>query len=322
MITCIKNNFIFYSMLFISIFLVACGNEQQSTSNVNKSEPKEIAEERVLIDSLGNEVTIPEKPERVIAPYLEDHLVALGITPVAQWSVNDGASIQTYLQDSLKDIPTIPFDLPFEAVTSFNPDLILIGSPETVEGGKYEQYNKIAPTYVLGNEEKNWRDKLLKIGEIFGQTDKANEVLKEYDQQVKEAKEKIKSTVGKQSAAAIWITNGSIFMVSETASSGSVLYGDLGLQAPNLVKEVSESATSDWSSVSLEKLAELDADYLFLINSDKGNGSEMLKDPLWANIPAVKNGNVFEFDQNTSWLYTGAIANSQIINEVVKCITK
>ena len=54
-------------------------------------------------------------------------------------------SIQDYLQDDLKDVPTISYDLPYEKVLSFEPDLLLISSSATVEGGKYEHYSKIAP---------------------------------------------------------------------------------------------------------------------------------------------------------------------------------
>lgn len=184
-----KKHLILTGIFILSIVLAACGN--QATTSDKASKDNEVEQDRVLTDSLGHEVTIPEKPQRVIAPYLEDHLIALGITPVAQWSVK-GGSVQGYLQDSLKEIPTIEFDLPFEAVTSFKPDLIVIGSPDIAEGEKYEQYSKIAPTYVMGTEDSNWRNKLLKVGEIFGQTEKANEVLAEYEQAAKEAKEKLK----------------------------------------------------------------------------------------------------------------------------------
>ncbi|WP_155593381.1 ABC transporter substrate-binding protein [Lysinibacillus cavernae] len=313
----IKNVFL-AGILIISILLAACGEQPSSSADKTNEE----SSNRVLTDSIGHEVTIPKNPQRIIAPYLEDHLVALGIKPVAQWSVKGGTSIQNYLQDSLKDIPTIEFDLPFEAVTSFNPDLVVIGSPETAEGEKYEQYSKIAPTYVMGTEDNNWRNKLLKVGEIFNQTDRAKEVLAHYDQFAKEAKEEIDQKVGNPSATVIWNMNNTIYMVSDTASSGVVLYEDLGLQAPMLVKEVSASAAGNWSPVSLEKFVQIDADYLFVINSDRAGSSELLNDPLLANIPAIKKGHVYEFDQSSSWLYSGAIANRQIIQNVLDSIAK
>ncbi|WP_313803444.1 ABC transporter substrate-binding protein [Cytobacillus sp.] len=313
----------------VALSLAACGNADKNTeqSSQNKTEQqatnKEAAAERTLTDAMGHKVVIPANPKRVIASYLEDNLVALGIKPVAQWSVNDGASIQGYLQGELKDIPTIPHDLPFEAVQKFSPDLIIMDSSSMVEGGKYEQYSKIAPTYVIGTEVNNdWRDELLRVGEVFDKEDEAKKVLENYEAKAAEAKKEIEDKVGNPSVAAIWLVGGKFFVVSENLSSGAVMYEDLGLKVPEVVKEISSSGDSNWNAISLEKLVELDADYLFLINSDTASGSPSLSEALWKSVPAVKAGNVFEFSPDESWLYTGAIANGQMIDNILKSIVK
>src|SRR5699024_7499756 len=307
-----------FSFLFI---LVGCQD------NVSEDDPKETnnntVDEQVLTDAMGNEVTIPANPDRVIASYLEDYLLALGITPVAQWAIHDGASIQDYLQEDLKDVPTIPYDLPFEVVTSFSPDLLIMSSADMVEGGKYEQYSKIAPTYVLDLENNSdWREKLLKIGEVFDKKDEAEKVLVTYDEKATESKQLLKDSMENQSVAAIWLVNNTFFIVSDKVSSGVVLYDDLGLEKPNVVKEISTTATDNWSEISLEKLAELDADHLFLVNSDKGNGAKMLEDPIWKDIPAVKKGQIYEYEADSAWLYSGPIANRQIIDDVMTSLIK
>ncbi|MBB3112498.1 iron complex transport system substrate-binding protein [Paenibacillus phyllosphaerae] len=325
--------------------LTACGNNANETGNAANNQATEqtannaanatnaanttdlasteASDTRTLTDAMGHEVVVPANPQRVIASYLEDNLVALGIKPVAQWSVKDGKSIQGYLQGELNGIPTIGYDLPFEAVQSFKPDLIIMDSASMVEGGKYEQYNQIAPTYVIGTEVNNdWRDELLRVGQVFGKEDAAKQALADYDKKAADAKATIAEKVGNPSAAAIWLVGGKFFMVSETLSSGAVMYGDLGLKVPAVVKEISASATGNWSEISLEKLVELDADYLFLVNSDSADGSTALSEALWKSIPAVKAGNVFEFTPNESWLYTGTIANSQIIDNILKSIVK
>ncbi|WP_186578643.1 iron-hydroxamate ABC transporter substrate-binding protein [Aquibacillus kalidii] len=325
--------YIIATLLAFVLLLTACGgNEEekdkdQENNNAENHEGNTDSEgeatERTLTDAMGNEVTIPAEPKRVIASYLEDYLVALGITPVAQWSVSDGASIQDYLQDSLEGVPTIPHDLPYEAVTSFEPDLIIMDSASMVEGNKYDQYKKIAPTYVVGTEQNNdWREELVTIGEVFGKKDKAEQILADYEQKASDAKEKIKSAIGDESAAAIWLVNDTFYVVSESLSSGDVMYNDLGLTTPNVVSEISANTTSNWSEISLEKLAELDADHIFLINSDKGNGAKMLEDPIWQNIPAVKNDNIYEFESTSSWLYTGPVANGQMIDDMLNSLVK
>lgn len=311
------------SLLVLS--LVACGDTEDKTADQKSTDTtkEEVLTERKLTDAMGHKVVIPAHPKRVLASYLEDNLVALGIKPVAQWSVNDGASIQGYLQGDLKGIPTIPYDLPFEAVQKYSPDLIIMDSASMVEGGKYEQYSKIAPTYVIGSEVNNdWRDELLSVGKVFGKEDEAKKVLENYEQKAKVAKAEIKSAVGDSSVAAIWLVGGNFFIVSETLSSGAVMYEDLGLKVPKVVKEISAKGESNWNAISLEKLVELDADYIFLINSDTASGSKVLSDKLWKSIPAVKSGNVHEFSPDESWLYTGAIANEQIIDNILSTLVK
>lgn len=325
------------TVMVMSIWLAACGskpaengaatgeNSSTATENNTASEGETKTEspaEKTMTDAMGHEVVIPAHPERIIASYLEDHLVTLGVKPVAQWSVTNGT--QDYLAKDLDGIPTISFDLPFEEVAGYSPDLIIIGSESQVEGGKYEQYSKIAPTYVLGDEiNSDWRKALLKIGEILNKSAEAQKALDDYDVKAKEYKEKINAvTGGTKSAAAVWLVGGKFFIVSDNVSSGEVMYNELGLSEPDVVKEISATATGNWSSISLEKLAEMNVDYLFFVNSDKDAGAEALKDPVWQSIPAVKNGNLFEFTRSSSWLYSGLQANTQIMEDIQSSIVK
>ncbi|MNC36128.1 putative siderophore-binding lipoprotein YfiY precursor [compost metagenome] len=247
--------------------------------------------------------------------------MTLGVTPVAQWSVTNG--VQDYLADELKDVPTISFDLPLEAVTGFAPDFHIVQSESSVQNGLYDQLNKIAPTYVLGDEiSKDWRKSLLKIGELLNKSTEAEQAIAAYDQKAADAKAKIAPILGGKSVAILWLVQKNFYIVDETRSSGAVLYGDLGLKLPNLVTEIPAASRATWNPISLEKLAELTADHIFLVNSDKTEGSDILNGPIWKGIPAVKAGNVHEFASNHSWLYSGAIANSKTIDDVLSSLGK
>lgn len=286
--------------------LAACGQSNESKDTKN--------DVRTLTDAQDHKVEIPNKPKRIIASYLEDYLVALDEKPVAQWTVGEG-KIQNYLQDQLKDIPTINYDLPYEDVLKFEPDLLLIGSNGSLEGGKYKEYSKIAPTYVVKNGDNvTWRDQLEDIGKVLDKEDKAKEVEKDYDQLVNQTKKDMKEKIEGKSAVVLWVTNNSAFMVAENRSSGQLLYQELGFEVPQLTKDISKKATADFSQVSLESLSQLDADYIFLVNSD--SGAAMFKDPLWSNIPAVKNNHLYEFDGNSSWLYNGPIAYTKMVESI------
>jgi iron complex transport system substrate-binding protein len=330
----IRNNkkfmFVLVSLMVMSLWLAACGNNK-TNNETNSAATNEAATnapaatdaptERTLTDELGHEVTIPANPQRIVASYLEDHLVALGIKPVAQWSVPNG--IQDYLSAELEGIPTIAYDLPFEAMTSFEPDLILMAYDGNVEGEKFDQYTKIAPTFTIGDKlTADWRGALLKIGEVVGKSEEAQKVLDTYDAKAKEAKEKLQAAAAGQSAAALWFVQGNFYIVSDQLSSGDLLYNQLGLTVPAVVKEISATGTGNWNAIPLEKLAELDAEHIFLINSGTETDSQALSDPIWKNIPAVKNGKVYEYPSTSSWLYAGTIAYSQVIDDVLESIVK
>ncbi|AIQ36095.1 ABC transporter substrate-binding protein [Paenibacillus sp. FSL R5-0345] len=317
-------------LMVMVLFLSACGNNNSGNASNTGSEPTAAptaeateapAAPKTLTDAMGHEVTIPANPTRVLGSYLEDALVTLGVTPVAQWSVPNG--VQDYLAAELKDVPTISYDLPLEAVTSFAPDLILIPSESSVQNGIYDQLNKIAPTYVIGDElNQDWRKSLLKIGEILNKTPEAEKAIKEYEDKAAAAKEELEGAIGQESVAILWLVQKNFYIVDETRSSGAVLYTDLGVTLPNLVTEIPVGTRAIWNPISLEKLSELTADHIILVNSDKTEGSEILDSAIWKGIPAVKAGNVHEMSSTSSWLYSGANAGGKIIDDVLESLVK
>lgn len=299
------------ALLSVVLFAFGCQNEENSEEDTSSEESEAVT----LEDDAGNEVEIPENPERIIGSYLEDDLLALDEKPVVQWSVNDGASIQDYLQDEgLEGLETIPHDLPYEVVASHEPDLILTSSSEFAEGESYDNYSSIAPTFVVesGNYD-DWRDRLNRVAEVFGKEDLAEEKITEYE----DLSESVQADLPEdESAVAIWWTGGTYFVSNADKSSGEVLYHDLGLQAPSFVEELSEDNETPWLEVSLETLAESDVDHIFFIGTNEGDAETAFEDDVFQNIPAVENGNVHEYLGDSSWLYSGYIANSQIVEDV------
>lgn len=307
-------------MMSASLLLAACGSGGSDSAEepVEETSVEESAstEPKVMTDKLGNEVEIPVDPERILASYLEDYLVALDVTPVAQWSVSNGESIQDYLQADLSDVPLIPHDLPYESVLEYEPDLMIIR--DAIEQDMYEQYAQIAPTYVLNASPTEWRATLTEIGEVLGMKEEAQSVLDSYeDKAVAQAAEVAEVAEG-ESAAAIWMVNNSLFVVHPERSSGAVLYEDLNLEIPEVVSELSSDA--DWAAISLEELAQMDVDHLFFVNSD-GPDADIFEDRLWQNIPAVQKNQVYDFGPESSWLYYGPIASEQVMDDVVNSIT-
>ncbi|WP_235550573.1 ABC transporter substrate-binding protein [Paenibacillus sp. Soil750] len=325
-----KVTFTVLSVCMAALLATACGSDKDAASTTTpatSTAPAATAAatatpapavDKVLKDSMGHDVKVPANPKAVIASYLEDPLLALGIKPIVQWSVKE-SSVQDYLQTQLAGVPPISSTLPVESILKATPDFMIVGSESAVEKGLYEQYSKVVPTFVLGSEViADYRKTLLKMGEILNKTDAANAALKKYDQKVTDTKAKLAPIIGDKKVAILWVTNKNFYVVNGKVASGAVAYGDLGLKLPNILAVLPE-AKANWVPISLEKLAQLDADYIFLVNSDKGQAGN-LEDPLWKNVPAVKSGKVFEIDKTSSWLYNGVIAGERVMDDIVKLI--
>lgn len=305
---------LFLSLLCALLFLSACSNGESSNKDAKKEK------ERTVSDAMGK-VTIPEDPKRILAPNMEDSLLALGITPAAQWAI--GTTVHDYLQPQLKDVPLIEWDLPLEQTIKAQPDFILFGSPSSIQKGKYEEYKKIAPTYVFKEEEgADWRKQLQVMGGLLGKEKEAKTVQEEYDAKAKEGAADIKAAIGDESAAILWVIGKQYFLFENTRYAANVLYGDLGVTQPEMIQKLPE-AQAAWNPVSLEALAELEADHIFLASKPNEVGLQSLTNSsVWKGLPAVQNGNVYEMDDPSNWTINGAIANKLTMDQITKSLTK
>nr|WP_080869222.1 ABC transporter substrate-binding protein [Aneurinibacillus migulanus] len=297
-------------------------SEQQSaisTASVSGEKSSELSGERMVIDELGHEIKVPVEPKRIFAPNLEDSVIKLGVKPVAQWS--NGNRGHDYLQEELKDVPKIDLSggLPSpEVLMTYNPDLIILHTATFAQNGTYESYSKIAPTYVFNNASGNIEKSLTILGELLGKSNEADNALQAYQQKVNNAKEKLDKAVGGKKVAIIRFAAKGVSLMGGKYLCGYVVHENLGLGISRLVEKKNSA------NVSLEILPQIDADYIFVINAygqGTGHMKEMMKNPIWKNIPAVKQGQVYEVD-NKYWLGSGLIAYEKIVDDTVRLLAK
>ncbi|MRG87778.1 iron-hydroxamate ABC transporter substrate-binding protein [Salinibacillus xinjiangensis] len=313
--------FLTIGLLALILLLAACGgeNEDSGSESADNSDEQNI---EVTLDSQQGEVTLPTDAEAIMAPYHEDALVALGVTPVAKWAI--GESIQDYLEEDLKDVPKIEWNMPLEQVLNHSPDLIILEHGLDSYEGTYEDYKKIAPTYVMKEEVTNdWRKQIEVFGKILGKEDKAEQVMNQYNEKVKSAKEEINNAIGNETVAAIWATGNQFFLFEENRHSAEVLYSELGVQAPELVQSLSGDVEAQWNPISLEKLSELKADHVFLLASEGEQGIETLENSsVWQSTPAAENDQVYVLNDPSNWTNKGLIAAEKTIDDLLEFLVK
>lgn len=289
----------------------AATTEADASASAASGDTDNSAEYRVLTDAAGHEVKVPTHPQRIIAPFLEDPLSALGMKPVAQWSA--GGVPQQYLQDKLAGVPALKMDggLKPEEALSYNPDLIVFLSPAYVPEGSYDQFAQIAPTFVLSDNDSDWRGNLEKLGKLLSDEDAAAAALKQYDDKLAETKKRLGDLPKEKSAVLLQGVDEKGFkLFGPNFYGGVTLYQALAFRQPAVV-------TGNYETYSIEKLAELeDVDYIFVL-SGPGRAAPPADNPLWKALKAVKAGHVYEADSGY-WFNLNSIASGLIMDDVLK----
>jgi iron complex transport system substrate-binding protein len=190
--------------------------------------------------------------------------------------------------------------------------------------GTYEDYNKIAPTYVMTEETTgDWRKQIETFGKLLGKEKEANKVLSDYNAKVADASAQLKKAIGDETVAVIWTIGNQFFLFEHNRHSAEVLYSELGVNQPALVKGLGEAASTQWNPISIEKLSELDADHVFLLAAEGEQGIETLNNSsVWQSTPAVENGNVYIVKDPSNWTNRGLIASQKTIDDILGALVQ
>lgn len=277
-------------------------------------------ETRTIAGEFGD-VEIPTHPKRVVGLYVEDYLKALGVTPIVQWYTPTWGK-QDYLG---LDVPEFDITGSIEALLDKNPDLIITDGG--VDAAKYEQYSKVAPTYRLPESVlQDSRQMLTAIADALGIPEKAESVLAEYDQKVADGKAKLQTAVGQETVAVIRLNVAdktfALFGIKNRFTG--VLFDQFGLTPIPMAAEM----TDFQALISQEVIPELGADHLIVFPDNGGwdtpenqEALSILDGPLWKNIPAVKNGNIYKMERS-HWQSGAITANSMKLDDLLEAMVK
>lgn len=302
-----KKKFLFIS--FIALFmliLAACGEkkaveEESSTDTPKEEEVTQTKEESTnengtrTIEYLGESYEVPEKVERIVvtgAMEAMEDMVVLDVHPVGAIAIG-GKFPELYasVTDKAESIGE-KIKPNFEKILELNPDVILGSTkfPEEVQS----KLEKIAPTILVSHISTNWESNLNLLAELTGKQADAEKILSTYKADIEAAKSTLTEKLQDQKVAAIRIRGGQAYVYPKEVFLNSVLYGELGLAVPN---EVAKAKSQE--AISVEQLADMNPDYLFVQfstdeNADAPNALEdFKKNPIIQNITAFKNDRVF-----------------------------
>jgi iron complex transport system substrate-binding protein len=274
------------SIIFTLIIFGGCGRVQNAASN--EEILANIKYPLTVTDFYGRKVTIDKKPERVISasPNVTEIMYALN----ASDRLKGRTDYCDYPLD-VKDVPSIGSmtDPSVEKVIELKPDVVIASNMinKTIVD-KLEKLN-IKVVVLHGTEDIDGAyDAIEKVDMILGDKDAANKIVSDMKKKVEMVKSKVKDV--KKPKVYYVVSYGQY----GDYTGGKDTYIDKMIQSAggaNIAEDV-----SGWK-YSLEKVMENDPD--IIICSKYFNTKEgLMKENGYKDLRAVKNGNVFEIDNN------------------------
>lgn len=305
--------------------LAACGSSDSTTD----SDPAKAANDssaafpRTLKTAMGD-VKIPSQPKRVVVLDTGelDDVTLLGIDPVGAVAPHfkTEGGFPTYLDGELKDTVDVgPLLEPnLEKIASLKPDLIL--SSKVRHEKVYDKLSAIAPTVFTETTGGVWKENLKVHAEALGLEKEAAAKLKEYETQAKALGAAIKKKDGgtMPTASVVRFIAGPTRLYQSNAYSGVVL-NDIGLQRPKT--QISNDPEVTMKDVSPEQIDQADADLIFVTAADaedKTQKQQVVSNPVWKSLAAVKDGKVFEVPDETWMSGIGVQAAEEMLKDVAK----
>ncbi|GGG00078.1 iron-hydroxamate ABC transporter substrate-binding protein [Paenibacillus aceti] len=282
-------------LLLICILLIsACGNQAQtqnsaatnSNTKTNAVTNDGSSKDTITYPSENGPIEVPAHPERVIvlSSYVGD-VLSLGVHLVG---VDSWSKMNPNFQDQLKDVEEVS-DENLEKIIELNPDLI-IGLSNTKN---LDKLKSIAPTVTFTYGKVDYLTQHLEIGKVLNKEKEAQAWIDDFKQRAEKAGEEIRAKIGENATVSVFENfDKQIYVFGDHWARGTeILYQAMKLKMP---EKVEESVLKDgYYALSPEVLPEYAGDYIILSKNSETDNSFMNTDT-YNNIPAVKNGHVFE----------------------------
>ncbi|OME87826.1 iron-uptake system-binding protein [Paenibacillus sp. FSL A5-0031] len=296
-----------FSLLLL--FLTACGgdkkNEQESPPPASIEETAQPSKENKVentgesdtrtIEYLGEKYIVPQHVEQIVitgAMEAMEDAVVLDVHPVGAISI--GGKFPEMFASVTGQSESIGEKIQpnFEKILQLKPDVIL-GSTK-FQDDVLVKLQKIAPTILVSHISTNWESNLKLMAELTGKQAEAEAVLSKYQTDTEAIKASLKEKLQGKKVAALRIRGAQVYVYPKDVFLNPVLYTEIGLEVP---EQVNLAKTQE--AISVEQLAEMNPDYLFMQfsmseNEDAQKAFEDLKkNPIIQNINAFKNNHVY-----------------------------
>lgn len=278
---------------------------------------------RSFVNVDGSRTEIPAKPQRILSSSvtITGTLLAIKAPVVASGSAANGQFFAQWAavakERGVENAwPAGKVDL--EAVYASKPDLIVVtASGAGSARDQIDAFRKIAPTILIDDGSASWEALATQLGTATGLETEAAAAIADFDAYAAAARAKIKIPEGKANIVS-FNGAGQSNPIARNSGPHAALLTALGftVEEPDVAWHTQANAREDFVWADYERLVDLKADTTFLLRVDDSKAAAFLKDPVLANLPAVKKGQVYGLGVNSFRIdyYSG----KEIVDGIVK----
>lgn len=254
----------------------------------------------------GTTTEIPSQPTQIVSTSVTatGTLLAIDAPVVASAAAGNGAFFAQW--DSVaqeQGVETLwsAGSVDLELLIAQDPDLIVVsstGADSVVD--QVAELNAIAPTIVVDYGGQTWESLAEELGEATGLEANAEKSVADFTAYVADAKAKV--SVPEGSANIVSYTGpGEVNPIGRATSAQALLLTELGfsIEDPNVEWHTQPKPREDFVFANYENLTELTADTTFVLSQDNAGAQGFAKDSVLANLPSVKNGQVYGLGLNS-----------------------
>lgn len=243
--------------------------------------------------------------------FLQDHLLSLGIQPVAAPSYPtiypSSNGLPSYLEKQLEGTVLL------NAENMFQPEEILNTQPDHII--KTPLHNGEIQSVILSHQQRvrnislktQWNEYLREIASLLGQESKVDRIENEIATLELKVRDEICPFTRKGKWAVIWIRGNEIRLYGwQDHACLDLIYQKLGFEAhPDI-------PTEGYQIVTVKELVELNADKLLILWSHEKDVSRVVKIKEWKMIKAVENRQVY-YPNSFEWDPWGPIGRKNML---------
>ena len=261
-------------------------------------------------------------PRRVVVLELSfvDAALAVGVRPVGIADDNNKTRILPQYRAKLGNYTSLGFRATpnLETISSLNPDLIIADADR--HANIHRQLERIAPTIVLDSLKQAYQPNLhsaVVIGQALNKCGAMIKRLQRHRANIRKVARVIPDNERRNVMFAV--TASTVFnMHNSRAYTGSLLQV-LGLRST----EQQKVGGNPYNRLTLETLFTFDPDILILAKSGKNTMADKWADsPIWQQLKAVRNNQVYLVDQNLWSRWRGISAAEVMAQQTARLIYK